>query len=298
MRQLFLLAVVCLPIYAQAPQPDGAGLKPGTLRAHWDTGGPDCASLAPWQVQAYNEDFYILRESGCTHYEKPFLYLIFGQRRVLLLDTGAGKPQTAQAVEGIIAGWAKRRSVSRESLELVVAHTHGHDDHTAGDPGFGGRPHTSVVPLTVEGTRRFFQIANWPEDKGGIDLGGRMIDVLPIPGHDPLSLAFYDAQTGILLTGDSLYPGRLYVADFPAFQRSIQRLVTLTATLPIAHVLGNHIEQSATPFLDYKVGTRYQPEEHELALTHAHILELNAALIAMGGNPVRLAMRDFTIWPK
>jgi len=31
-----------------------------------------------WQVHEYNADFYIIRESGCTHYEKPFIYLIFG----------------------------------------------------------------------------------------------------------------------------------------------------------------------------------------------------------------------------
>ena len=37
-----------------------------------------------WQVHEYNADFYILRESGCTNYEKPFLYLIFGKDKALL----------------------------------------------------------------------------------------------------------------------------------------------------------------------------------------------------------------------
>ncbi|HEV2691146.1 MAG TPA: hypothetical protein VGV35_21465, partial [Bryobacteraceae bacterium] len=79
---LFFLAM------AQAPQPDGAGVRTGTFPAQWITGGPDCAAVPPWQVHAYNEDFYILRESGCTNYEKPFLYLLFGNDKALLEDTG------------------------------------------------------------------------------------------------------------------------------------------------------------------------------------------------------------------
>ena len=42
------------------------------------------------------------------------------------------------------------------------------------------------------------------------------------------SIALYDRRTGLLLTGDTLYPGRLYVRDGPAFAASIQRLVAFT----------------------------------------------------------------------
>ena len=298
MKWLLLLFVACIAIRAQAPQPDGAGLIQGVFPAKWNTGGPDCAVLPPWQIHAYNSDFYILRESGCVHYEKPFVYFIFGERLALLLDTGAGKPKTSEVVERILADWCKSHGRARESIELVIAHTHSHDDHTAGDPDFVGKPHTQMIPLTIKGTQQFFHIPNWPQDLGSIDLGDRIINVIPIPGHDPLSLAFYDSRTGILLTGDTLYPGRLYIADFPEFVESIQRLLDFTATRPVSHVLGNHIEQSSTPFLDYKVGTRYQPAEHELALTHAHLLELRQGLAAVIINPVRMAFRDFTIWPK
>ena len=37
----------------------------------------------------YNPTFVILRQSGCTHYEKPFLYVLFGAKQALLFDTGA-----------------------------------------------------------------------------------------------------------------------------------------------------------------------------------------------------------------
>jgi len=199
-------------------------------------------------------------------------------------------------VTQIVADWSRRNG--RESLPLVVAHSHAHGDHISGDAQFTGKPNITIIPLSVEGMQKAYGIRRWPGDSGSLELGGRVLDVIPIPGHEPLSVAFYDRRTGILLTGDSLYPGRLYVTDFPAFQASIQRLVDFTRAKPIAHILGNHIEQSRTPFLDYPVGTKYQPDEHVLELSHAHLVELNESLKVIAGHPVRYALRDFTIWPQ
>src|SRR5204863_6504591 len=131
-----------------------------------------------------------------------------------------------------------------------------------------------------------------------IDLGDRVVDILEIPGHHAAHLAYYDRRTGILLTGDHLYPGRLYVTDFAAYEASTRKLVEFTATRPVAHILGCHIEQSSTPFVDYPVGTKYQPKEHVLELGRAHLLELLAGLEAMREKPVKALLRDFTIWPR
>jgi glyoxylase-like metal-dependent hydrolase (beta-lactamase superfamily II) len=136
-----------------------------------------------------------------------------------------------------------------------------------------------------------------PTDIGHIDLGDRVLDAIPIPGHSKLSVALYDRRTSILFSGDSLYPGRLYVFDFPAFEASIARLVQFTADRPIAQVLGNHVEQTSMPFHDYPIGTLFQASEHELALSRGSLLELQAVLAAMHGAPRRLGLRDFAIWP-
>jgi hydroxyacylglutathione hydrolase len=136
-----------------------------------------------------------------------------------------------------------------------------------------------------------------PQDAVPYDLGGRVLDFLAIPGHEASSIAVYDRRTGILFTGDSLYPGRLYVSDPAAYTESIQRLVDFTRGKIVAHILGNHIEEARTPYLDYPIGTKYQPDEHALELGRGQLLELNDALQAMHGTVVRQAMRDFTIWP-
>lgn len=287
---------VFLPILLACIASGQQAVRDGKLPAKWITGGPNCLEVPDWQVHQYNEDFFILRESGCTNYEKPFLYLLFGSDKVLLEDTGAGKSDAARVVGELIGKWLALHK--RESIPLIVAHSHGHGDHIAGDAAFRAMPNVTMVPLTVEGTAAFYGIAKWPETTGSIDLGGRVLDVLAIPGHHPLSIALYDRQTGVLLTGDTVYPGRLYVSDLPEFARSIQRMVDFTNGKPVAHVLGTHIEQSATPFVDYPVGTTYQPDEHALALSRGTLLELNEAVRGMAGKPVRLRLRDLTIWPR
>jgi hydroxyacylglutathione hydrolase len=289
------VALVCGYCWAQAPQPDGGGVRTGELPKSWRTGGPTCDDAPEWEVHAYNPDLYILRENGCVNYEKPFLYLFFGSEKVLLIDTGAGETHVASAVSGVIDEWATRNH--RQAPPLIVGHSHSHDDHIAGDAQFRARPNTTVVPLTVDATMKTFGIPHWPDGFGKIDLGGRIIDVFPIPGHDVLSVAYYDRQTGILDAGDSLYPGRLYVADFPYFVASTERMVRFTEGKIITHIVGCHIEQSRTPYLDYKVGTKYQPDEHSLDMGRGELLELNQALSHMK-TPVRTAFRDFTIWPK
>jgi hydroxyacylglutathione hydrolase len=272
------------------------GIETGVLPKTWITGGPNCLEVPDWQVHEYNPTFYIIRESGCTNYEKPFLYLIVGRDRALLVDTGAGASDAAALTQKLIAKWAKRNQ--RAAVPLVVAHSHGHGDHVAGDKGFDGMPNVTLVPAAVDALQKAFAIASWPEQAGSIDLGDRVIDVLPIPGHQPAHVAYYDRKTGILLTGDHLYPGRLYISDFPAYLASTRRLVQFTEGKPVTHILGCHIEQSSTPYVDYPIGTTYQPQEHSLELGRANLLELLAGLEQMQAKPVKLALRDITIFPR
>ena len=273
-----------------------AGVAVGQLPKNWQTGGPNCADLPKWQVHEYNPDFFILRESGCTHFEKPFLYLIFGSDRALLEDTGAGEVDTATAVMRVIAQWAQRNK--KDSVPLTVMHSHAHGDHIAGDAQFKDKPNVRFIAATVADIQKAFGITNWPTDIGQIDLGGRILDVIPIPGHNEASLALYDRATGILLTGDSVYPGRLYVADFPAFVASNQRLVDFTRNKPVSHILGTHIEQMRTPFQDYPRGTQYQPDEHPLELSRGDLLDLNDALIRLGGKPQKFVLPAVTVVPR
>ncbi len=293
---LISLFAACIQVYAQAPQPNGGGVSTGALPRTWQVSGPQCGENSHFQIHQYNPDFYIFRESGCSNYEKPFLYLLFGKEKALLLDTGAGTTDLATALQSQVDQWLRRNN--RDSIPLIVAHTHSHADHISGDQQLKSLPHTIVVEPKTSAVQAFFGFRNWPTEATTYNLGGRVLDIIAIPGHEASSIAIYDRQTGILLTGDTLYPGRLYVEDALAFSLSIQRLVDFTQGKIVTHVLGNHIEQTRTAYLDYPIGTVYQPDEHELELGRAHLLELNDALRRMNGKVVRTAFRDFTIWPE
>jgi hydroxyacylglutathione hydrolase len=293
---LALVLAACSQVDGQAPQPNGGGVRGGNLPRSWQVSGPKCGDNPQFEVQEYNEDLYVFRESGCSSYEKPFLYLLFGKEKAFLLDTGAATTDVGRVVQSRMQEWQRRNN--RNSVPLIVAHTHSHGDHISGDQQLKSLPRTTLVEPNKGAVVAFFGFRNWPREAATYDLGNRVLDIIPIPGHEVSSIAIYDRQTGILFTGDTLYPGRLYVEDPVAFADSVQRLVEFTQGRIVTHVLGNHIEQTRTPYLDYPVETVYQPDEHELQLGRAHLLELNDALRRMNGKVVRMAFRDFTVWPE
>jgi hydroxyacylglutathione hydrolase len=184
------------------------------------------------------------------------------------------------------------------TLQLIVAHSHAHGDHIAGDSQFVGRANTVLVGRDSSAVRAFFGINRWPTDSGTIDLGNRVLDIIAIPGHQPASIAVYDRRTGVLLTGDTFYPGRLYVRDTAAYALSVARLLHFANTHTVRHFLGAHVENSRAPGVDYPVGTVDQPNEHDIDMTHAQLVELDSVVRSMRGQFVRAVRRDFTVWPQ
>lgn len=297
----FLLSAMLFSasLFAQAPEPDGANIEAGVLPAFWPASGPKCMEVPDWLVHEYNANLYIIRQSGCLDYEKPFVFLLFGRDRGLLLDTGSRNFPAAEMLQNVAGKWLQRNH--RSNIEIVVVHTHPHSDHTAGDEAIRNIKSPSLtiklIPGTIADSKAFYGISDWPAQTGTVDLGGRVIDAVPIPGHSPVSIALYDRNTAILFTGDSLYPGRLYVNNWDDFVKSTRRLVDFTKGKLVSHVIGNHIEQTRTAYLDYPVGTIYQPNEHALGMSRGDLLELMDALSSLHA-PARVALRDFSIWPE
>lgn len=261
-----------------SPDAPAGSLEGGSLTVSWMHGAQNCnASTDPeLQVHAYNATVHILRQNKCRTFEAPFLYVIEGGTSALMIDTGATNTTTTlrDTVRGLVG-----------TKPLVVAHSHAHGDHVAGDGSFTGQANTTVVARMQPAIQARFGITTWPTTAGTIDLGGRVLDVLAIPGHEAQHIAIYDRKTGLLFTGDTLYPGLLFINDWATYRTSVARLAQFVATHPIAHVLGAHVEMTATPKQVYPYGTVYQPNEHVLPLSAAHVLELDAALTAIGANP-------------
>jgi len=253
-------------------------IVPGSLDVTWDAGASACqrSPQPPLQVHHYNAQTFILRESLCATYEGPFLYLLLGSQRALLIDTGAvsdaGEMPLARTVRALLP---------QSDFPLTVVHTHGHLDHRSGDGQFAGDSHTQVVGTTLEDVTRHFHFSDWPRDTAQIDLGERIVDVLPTPGHYPSELSYYDRQTGLFFSGDFLLPGRLLIADKSADLASARRVVRFVGNQPVTYVLGGHIEldKAGNTFL----GDHYHPDERPLQLSKDQLLQLPAIVESFNG---------------
>lgn len=250
------------------------------------------------QVQALDADTFVIRQSVKTNFEAPFLYLLFGRDKALLIDTGAEGGVIRPVVDRVIAEWLAAHG--RQAIPLVVAHSHAHGDHIAGDAAFRDRPDTTLVGLKPADVAAFFGIKPWPGDIATFDLGGRALSIIPTPGHQAAAMMVYDPQLKILLSGDTLYPGRLYVpVNFLGDNRaSIDRLSAFVRTHPVRAVLGAHIEMTREPGRDYAHEALEHPNEHPLELPASEIAKLRQGLRARLDTPGQSQVHDrFIIVP-
>ena len=255
---------------------------PGSLEVRWNEGASDCTATPqnPLQVHTYEPQTFILRQNPCATFEANFLYLLVGSDKALLIDTGAiADPKEMPLAKTILDLLPDRDG---QKLPLLVAHTHRHLDHRAGDPQFASLPAVQVVPIDLEGVRTFFGFTNWPNGTAQIDLGGRTVDVIPTPGHNETHLTFYDNRTGLLFSGDFLMPARLLIDDAGAYRESALRVIEFLKTRPLTHILGAHIELNANGRA-YQFRSRHHPNEHRLELAKEDLIALPAAFESFNG---------------
>jgi len=231
---------------ARLPRPEYAHLERVTTPSAW------------FEVYRVDPGVYALYEPH--QWQEVISWLIVGTRHALLFDTGMGL-QDIQAVA---------RSITALPIEVLNSHTH-HDhvgDNWRFDTVLGmddpftkhnaaGVAHADVAdevaPNSLCGVQpasldtasyrvRAFRITSVVHDGSRIDLGGRTLEVLHVPGHAPDAIALLDRANGLIFTGDTFYEGPIYVfgkgSDRVAFTRSTERLAALAPSL--RKVLASH----------------------------------------------------------
>ena len=273
---------------------------PGSMEVQWIHGSISAKHNKDPEIQVhqYNEHTYILRQNMAVHAEAPFMFLLFGNDRAILFDTGATRSPEffplRQTVDRLISQWLNYHP--RQDYSLVVAHTHLHRDHFEADPQFIDRPSTVIVGKSLKDTIEFYGFQNWPQDQVTFDLGERELQVIATPGHEEAEISIYDPYTQILFTGDLFYPGRIYVRNWEDFADSIERLIGFCVHHLITHILGCHIEMSIYPKLDYLVRTNYQPYERPLEMTVDQLKSVSAAITEIDGKPGIYIFDDYIIY--
>ena len=161
-----------------------------------------------------NDSTYRIEEGGvrCT--------LFIGSTGALLVDAGFGR---AGSLRDFIS------TLTDKPVTLVLSHADG--DHIGGALEFG------AVTMHPSEMSRFFR-----EDKQAptvtplwegdiIDVGNRSFEVVFIPGHTPGSIALLDRENRIIVTGDSLSAGPIYMfgdgRNIHAYIASMEKLAAI-----------------------------------------------------------------------
>ena len=276
---LFVPLAVAL---ALTSPPAWSQVVPGSMDVPWNEGSPDCAKnpQTPLQEHQYNTRTFIIRENLCTTSEAPFLYLLIGSTKALLIDTGdVADPNVVPLADTVMRRLPGEGSTK---LPLLVVHTHRHLDHRAGDAQFAHFSNTEIVGFDLDSVRRYYKFTDWPNSLAEVNLGDRTVDVIPTPGHNETEVSFYDRGTGLLFTGDFLMPARLLIDDTSADVASAQRVAAFVKDRPVSFLLGGHIEMNSAGDL-FPWGSQYHPHEHVLQMTKDDALALPTAIHSFNG---------------
>ncbi|MEE4301785.1 MAG: MBL fold metallo-hydrolase [Pseudomonadales bacterium] len=278
---------------------DPEGPAPGNMRFAWIHGSVSAMHNTDVRVQVhrYNEHTYILRQNPAVDWEAPFMYLLVGEEKALLIDAGA----TANAewfplretVDGVLARWADANGMGMP--ELVVLTTSDAPAQVDGLVQFRDRPDTTVIEPTVRAVRRALDLDDWPNDVAMLDLGGRVLTVLPTPGVAEMALSIYDPYSDFLFTGTTFLPGRIVIRDFDAYDASIEKLRDFAATHPVKWVMGGQIDMSSSPGVDYRLRSNHRPNEHALQMDPSRLATARDVVKLINGREHVEVLADFIV---
>lgn len=196
---------------------------------------------------------YLIEEK--TKLNQGLCYLICGEEKALLVDTGLGYEDLPDAVKALT------------DLPIEVVNTHGHVDHIGGNHFFDHiwlhekdreifKRHTDpnyTLGMLAEGmpaflkpllkllTKKMLHVDPsgsylYFGDDMVFHLGGRDIEVIPTPGHTPGSVCLLDRKNKLLFTGDTVCEQGILLhfkgegCPPETFHDSVKRLISLQDT--------------------------------------------------------------------
>lgn len=219
------------------------------------------AAYADFRKHKASDDWFEVYEvePGIFAIYEPFQwqevisYLIIGTESALLFDTGNGIGDIKAVVEQLT------------DEPVRVLNSHSHFDHIGGNYQFddvlsiateftlartGGIQSDEVrmeaspealcksLPEGVTEANhqtRPFSITETIAEGDVVDIGGRRLEVLHVPGHTDDSIALLDRDAGFLWSGDSFYEGPIWLffpeTDLAAYQKSVAKLAAVAADL-------------------------------------------------------------------
>jgi glyoxylase-like metal-dependent hydrolase (beta-lactamase superfamily II) len=217
----------------------------------------------PQKIKTFQSWFEVYRVSDGTfaicepgHWEGVISYLIEGQSKAVLFDTGMGIGDIKKVVDHMTR------------LEVSVVNSHTHFDHVGDNHQFDKiavfndkteikrlENGTTMEELKDEMKQEFLlrplpkgfdpksykilpsKPTHLLKHEETIDLGERELKVLHTPGHSPGSICLLDPKSRELFTGDTFYLNSLLVhfpeSDFLAYSRTADYLASLAPSISV-----------------------------------------------------------------
>ena len=125
-------------------------------------------------------------------------YLLCGDEKAVLVDTGMNVPEARTIAEGLT------------DLPIILINTHADPDHISGNGAFEEfymSPSEEDNYREHGGNGKFLPVC----DGDVIELGNRPLKVIDIPGHTPGSIAILDENYRVLISGDSIQDGNIFM---------------------------------------------------------------------------------------
>jgi para-nitrobenzyl esterase len=160
-------------------------------------------------------------------------YLVEGSKEALVIDTCSGQEGLEAIVQQLIGG-----------KSFTVALTHGHFDHSGGIKYFPEillhKADEAFLPKDATARHKYL------EDGAVLDLGGKKIEVIAIPGHSPGSVAFLDRAGRYIMTGDGIGSTMVWmqISSLPltVYLESVEKLEALKDGIDELYV-GHHEQE-------------------------------------------------------
>ncbi len=158
------------------------------------------------------ENTWVLDDQGVR------IFLLAGKERALVIDTGITGTDVREAAKAVT------------DLPPVLLNTHADMDHIAGNGAFSEcflhPSEAAAFHHSPRGKCRILPVF----DGDVIDLGGRSVEVVHIPGHTPGSISVLDREAACLIGGDPIQKnGDIYMfgpnRDMEAYVAGLERLM-------------------------------------------------------------------------
>jgi glyoxylase-like metal-dependent hydrolase (beta-lactamase superfamily II) len=222
-------------------------------RSHWDNFEKIEQEQDWFEVYKITESVFAIYEMG--QFEEVISYLILGSKKALLFDTGIGVGDMGALVANLtdlpvtvinshthydhVGGNHYFDTILGTSTEYTADHTKGRSNEEIKEfigPGWVWKPMPGGVSVENYHSKPF-TITQYISDGEKIDLGGRMLEVLLVPGHTPDALVLLDRANRLMFMGDTFYPASLYAhmgdANFNQYVKSSEKLAAMEKDVDI-----------------------------------------------------------------